>query len=133
MKKLEIVQRAGGDAARVKKLGPYEIEALLTREEEGATSVYRVRIGPNETTNVSYHKIAEEFYYVLAGQGTAILNGEPREIRAGELLRLPPGTTHGFITRDEPLEMLNFHTPGCRPDHDVYFVGGPAPEGFGPA
>jgi hypothetical protein len=26
--------------------------------------------------------------------------------------------------------MLNIHTPGSRPDRDVYFVGGPAPEGF---
>jgi len=33
--------------------------------------------------------------------------------------------------RVEPLDMLNIQTPGCRPDRDVYFVGGPPPEGFG--
>ena len=128
--KLQIVHRASGDAARVKKLGPYEIESLIAPAEEGAATVYRVRIAPHEITSVSYHRIAEEFYYVIAGRGTAILDGTERKISAGELLRLPPGTTHGFVTADEPLDMLNIHTPGCRPDHDVYFVNGPAPEGF---
>jgi hypothetical protein len=27
--------------------------------------------------------------------------------------------------------MLDIHTPGSRPDRDVYFIDGPAPEGFG--
>ena len=44
-------------------------------------------------------------------------------------VRLPPGTTHGFVTQEEELVMLDFHTPGSRPDHDVYFVGS-APDGF---
>jgi hypothetical protein len=38
--------------------------------------------------------------------------------------------THGFVTGDEPLEMLNIHTPGSRPDRDVYFVDSETPEGF---
>lgn len=33
------------------------------------------------------------------------------------------------LTREEPLLMLDLHTPGSRPDRDVYFVGD-APEGF---
>ena len=49
----------------------------------------------------------------------------------GFALRLPPGTTHGFVTEDEPLELLDVHTPGCRPDRDTYFVDTP-PAGFGP-
>ena len=36
---------------------------------------------------------------------------------------------HGFVTANEPLDMLDIHTPGCRPDRDVYFVG-TIPEGF---
>jgi hypothetical protein len=26
--------------------------------------------------------------------------------------------------------MLDIHAPGCRPDRDVYFVGGEVPSGF---
>ena len=98
--------------------------------EEGAGTVYRVRIEPHSRTAVSYHKIAEEYYFVLAGRGVAILDGKPQPLATGDFLRLPPGTTHGFVTEDEGLDMLDIHTPGSRPDRDVYFVGD-VPPGFG--
>ena len=123
-------QRAGSGRSLKQRLGPYEIESLIPPEDEAAGTAYRVRIEPNQTTSVSYHKVAEEFYYVLFGSGTAILNGDPYVLREGDFLRLPPGTTHGFITKDEPLVMLDIHAPGSRPDHDVFFVGD-VPEGFG--
>src|SRR5437868_14638225 len=118
---LALIHRASGDPQRVQRLGPYQIETLLAPAEEGAGTVYRVRIDPHQRTSVSYHKVAEEYYFVLAGRGTALLNGQPHPLRAGDFLRLPPGTTHGFVTEDEPLDMLDIHTPACRPDHDVYF------------
>lgn len=128
---LTLVHRRGGDPARGARLGPYVIEALLTEAEEGAGTVYRVRVEPHQRTAVSYHRVAEEYYYVLAGSGTALLNGMEHALAPGDFLRLPPGTTHGFVTGDEALEMLDVHTPGCRPDRDTYFVGD-VPEGFTP-
>ncbi|MGE3806762.1 MAG: cupin domain-containing protein [Gemmataceae bacterium] len=126
---LNLIHRASGDASRRQTLGPYQIEALIDAAEEGAGTVYRVRIEPHQRTSVSYHKIAEEYYFVLAGSGSAILNGVEHPLRPGDFLRLPPGTTHGFVTTEEPLEMLDVHTPGSRPDRDVYFVD-ETPEGF---
>ena len=126
--KTHIVHRAHGP---VEQLGPYGIETLIERREEAALTAYRVHIAPGARTAVSYHRVAEELYYVLAGSGTAVLDGEPRAIQAGDFLRLPPGTTHGFVTAAESLQLLNIHSPGCRPDHDVYFVDGPPPPGFG--
>ncbi len=126
---LSLIHRPSGGPGRGERLGPYVIEALLTEAEEGAGTVYRVRIDPHQRTGVSYHRVAEEYYYVLAGGGTAVLNGAEHRLTAGDFLRLPPGTTHGFVTGDEALEMLNIHTPGCRPDRDVYFVG-EVPQGF---
>jgi mannose-6-phosphate isomerase-like protein (cupin superfamily) len=127
MPKLKLIHRASGAAAQ--RLGPYQIEALLHVDEEGAGTVYRVRIEPHQRTAVSYHKIAEEYYFVISGRGAALLGGESYPLQAGDFLRLPPGCTHGFVTEDEPLDMLDIHTPGCRPDRDVYFVGA-TPEGF---
>jgi len=112
------------------KLGPYEIESLIPLEDEGMGTAYRVRIEPHSTTSVSYHKLAEELYYVLSGSGVAVLNDERFHLHTGDFLRLPPGTTHGFITDDEPLVMLDIHSPGSRPNRDVYFVGD-TPPGFG--
>jgi mannose-6-phosphate isomerase-like protein (cupin superfamily) len=59
-----------------------------------------------------------------------VLDGREYALAPGDFLRLPPGTTHGFITGDEPLVMLDIHTPGSRPERDVYFTDGPPPEGF---
>ncbi len=119
---LRLIHRSSGDESSLQRFGPYLLESLIPEADEGAGTVYRVRIEPNQHTTTGYHKIAEEYYFVLSGSGTAILNGQPYELRPGDFLRLPPGTTHCFVTRDEPLEMLDVHTPGSRPDRDVYFV-----------
>ena len=126
-----VIVRSAGDHTRTQQLGPYQIEALLDRQEARAGTVYRVRIAAGERTSVSYHRIAEEYYFVLAGGGLAILNGVEQPLRTGDFLRLPPGTTHGFVAGPEGLEMLDIHTPGCWPDHDTYFVDR-APQGFTP-
>lgn len=122
--------RAGAPVSAPEQLGPYRIESLIPLEHEVACTAYRVWIAPHSTTSISFHKVAEEIYFVLSGRGAAVLNGERHELREGDFLRLPPGTTHGFITGAEALLLLDIHTPGSRPDHDVYFVG-ETPEGFG--
>ncbi|HUF63135.1 MAG TPA: cupin domain-containing protein [Verrucomicrobiales bacterium] len=129
-KAMGILHRRCGVGRPVEWLGPYGIETLISREEEGVLTAYRVRIEPNQLTAVSYHRVAEELYFVLSGRGTAILDGVAYPIGTGDFLRLPPGTKHGFVTGAEPLEMLDIHAPGSRPDRDVFFDGA-APEGFG--
>ena len=127
---LGLIHRHSGDVVQTQQLGPYAIESLIDLADEGRATVYRVAIAPNQQTRVSYHRLAEEYYYVLSGQGVAVLNGQRRELTPGDFLRLPPNTTHGFITADESLEMLNIHVPGCRPNRDTYFADGEPPEGF---
>ncbi len=126
---MDLIHRPSNNPAQVVRLGPYAIQPLLSREETAAASAYRVRIEAHQTTAVSFHKQAEEFYFVLAGSGSAVLNGKTHALQAGDFLRLPPGATHGFTAGPDGLEMLDFHTPGCFPDHDTYFVGA-APDGF---
>lgn len=126
---LSLVHRWSGDPARTQQLGPYRVEALIDPTEEGAGTVYRVHIAPGARTNVSYHRRAEEYYFVLAGSGVAVLDGREVPLAAGDFLRLPPGTTHGFTAGPDGLDLLDVHTPGCRPDRDVYFID-EKPEGF---
>jgi mannose-6-phosphate isomerase-like protein (cupin superfamily) len=127
---LSLIHRPSGGPDAGVRLGQYAIEPLIGRAEEGAGTVYRVRIAPHQRTAASYHRVAEEYYFVIAGRGTAILDGREYPLAAGDFLRLPPGTTHAFVTGDEALDLLDVHTPGCRPDRDTYFVG-EAPDGFG--
>lgn len=126
---MKLVHRSSADPSRAKRLGPYEIESLIDPEEERAGTVYRVRIEAGQTTSQSYHARAEEYYYVLAGSGTIVLDGAPRTVRQGDFLRLPPGTVHAFITDAQAIELLNVHTPGCRPDRDTFFLDS-TPDGF---
>lgn len=117
----KIIHRRSGDPAARQQFGPYQIEPLIAEAEEAAGTVYRVRIEPHQTTSTSYHKRAEEFYFVLSGAAEAILDGRRFSLRAGDFLRLPPGVRHAFVTGDEPLVMLDIHVPGCRPGRDTYF------------
>jgi mannose-6-phosphate isomerase-like protein (cupin superfamily) len=126
---LRLLHVKKADDVHTAHLDPYRIETLIAESDEGAATVYRIRIEPNQRTNISYHKIAEEFYHVLSGSGVALLDGVEYQLQTGDFLRLPPGTTHGFITGDEELVMLDIHCPGSRPDRDVYFVG-ETPRGF---
>ncbi len=127
---LRLIHRHSGNTAQAQRLGPYTIESLIDLSEEGRATVYRVSIAPHQQTRISYHRVAEEYYFVMQGRGTALLDGREYLLEVGDFLRLPPGVTHGFIAADSPLEMLNIHTPGCRPDRDTYFADGEPPEGF---
>lgn len=118
----QLIHRSSGRSDSIREFGPYRIEPLLTEAEEAAGTAYRVRIEANQRTGASFHKVAEEFYFVLSGTATAILDGTAVTIEPGDFLRLPPGTKHAFVTLDEPLEMLDIHVPGCRPGRDTYFV-----------
>jgi mannose-6-phosphate isomerase-like protein (cupin superfamily) len=126
---LSLIHRSSGDPQRTQRLGPYQVEALIDAADEGAGTAYRVRIAAGQRTSISYHRIAEEYYFVLAGGGSALLDGREVSLQPGDFLRLPPGTTHGFSAGPDGLDLLDIHTPGCRPDHDVYFVDR-KPEGF---
>jgi mannose-6-phosphate isomerase-like protein (cupin superfamily) len=118
----QLVHRQSGNESGTKRLGGYRLESLLTPEEENRASVYRVLLSPRQRSRESYHRVAEEFYFVISGRGAAVLNGETRPLAPGDFLRLPPGTRHVFVSDEEPLDLLNIHVPGCRPDHDTYFT-----------
>lgn len=127
--RLDILHRGIDSTGATDKLGPYQIETLIPVAVEGAATAYRVTIEPNQVTNTSYHRVAEELYYVLAGAGVAVLDGMAYHLKAGDFLRLPPGVTHRFETSDLGLTLLDIHVPGCRPDRDTYFVD-ETPNGF---
>jgi len=126
---VDILHQSGSREAELRRLGPYQIEPLISEDQEGCLTAYRVRIEPEQETSESYHKVAEELYYIIEGAGIAVLDGEEFPLETGDLLRLPPGTRHRFLTRESALVMLDIHSPGSRPDRDVYFTG-ETPTGF---
>ncbi|MCU0796337.1 MAG: cupin domain-containing protein [Akkermansiaceae bacterium] len=53
------------------------------------------------TTERHYHRVSEEFYFVLEGAGVMEVDGEEREIRAGDAVLIPPGAWHQIQATDD--------------------------------
>ncbi len=49
----------------------------------------------------------EEFYYFIAGRGVMWMDGEEREVEAGDAVLAPPGVDHGFrCVGDDTLKLV---------------------------
>jgi mannose-6-phosphate isomerase-like protein (cupin superfamily) len=68
-----------------------------------------------------HHRIAEEIYYLIEGRGTMELDGEVRDVEAGDAILIPPGAWHRIdASSDGPLRLLC----ACSPPYsheDTYF------------
>ena len=64
----------------------------LIEEKDGATGeVHHVEI---HDAKLHYYERTDEFYYVIAGQGTMILDDEEIELHAGVVVYVPRGVRH---------------------------------------
>lgn len=72
------------------------IRSLLDRTNAPVQnqSLAEARVPAGGRTERHYHRLAEEFYYVLAGAGTMEIDGETREVGPGDAILIPPGAWH---------------------------------------
>lgn len=57
------------------------------------------------STERHYHRLSEEFYYVLEGRGMMEIDGEQREVGPGDAVLIPAGAWHQ-IRATEDLRFL---------------------------
>ena len=57
-------------------------------------SVAEATIPPGGYVREHYHRTTEELYYVLSGIGRMRIDGETREVAAGDLVVILPGKRH---------------------------------------
>jgi mannose-6-phosphate isomerase-like protein (cupin superfamily) len=57
-------------------------------------SLAEATLQPGQTTERHYHREAEEIYYVVQGAGELELDGEHRQVSAGDAALIPPGARH---------------------------------------
>jgi mannose-6-phosphate isomerase-like protein (cupin superfamily) len=57
-------------------------------------SLAEATLPPGCATTPHVHPVAEEIYYVLAGEGRMCLAGEERRVGAGDGIAIPPGVLH---------------------------------------
>lgn len=70
-------------------------------------------------TERHYHRLSEEFYFILEGTGEMELDGEKRTVGPGDAVLIPPGAWH-TIAANQPLRFLCCCAPPYSHD-DTYF------------
>ena len=68
-----------------------QIRCLVEEKDGAAAEVHHVEI---HDAKLHYHKNTDEFYYIIDGQGTMILDDEEIELHKGVVVYVPRGVKH---------------------------------------
>jgi mannose-6-phosphate isomerase-like protein (cupin superfamily) len=71
-----------------------QIRCLIQEQDMAAGEVHHVEI---HNAKLHYHERTDEFYYVIAGRGTMVLDGEEIELHPGVVVYIPRGIKHKAI------------------------------------
>jgi mannose-6-phosphate isomerase-like protein (cupin superfamily) len=97
------------------------IRSLLDRTNAPVQhqSLAEATVPVGQPTQRHYHRLSEEFYFILEGSGTMEIDGESRSVSPGDAILIPPGAWHQ-ITATAPLRFLCCCAPPYSHE-DVYF------------
>jgi mannose-6-phosphate isomerase-like protein (cupin superfamily) len=68
-----------------------QIRCLVEEKDGAAAEVHHVEI---RDAKLHYHERTDEFYYVIAGRGTMVLDGEEIDLHPGLVVYVPRGVRH---------------------------------------
>ena len=86
-----------------------EIRELLAHRNSAIRhqSLAEARLTAGSSTQEHYHPKAEEIYYLTHGTGRIRIEGEIRDVKAGDAIAIPPGSRHKlWNTGSETLRLL---------------------------
>jgi len=83
-------------------------------------SLAEARLPSGGMTQRHYHKLSEEFYFILEGRGSMEINGESCVVGPGDAILIPAGAWH-TITAQESLRFLCCCSPPYAHE-DTYFA-----------
>ncbi|MBS0336721.1 MAG: cupin domain-containing protein [Proteobacteria bacterium] len=72
----------------------------LVRPETAGSKLVDYRIStyqPMAYVEVHKHKVQEQIYHVLEGEGAMVIEGETRIVRKHDVVFIPPGLSHSII------------------------------------
>lgn len=78
---------------------PGAISKMLVRPETAGSELVDFRIStyqPMAHVEPHTHKVQEQIYHVLEGEGLMELDGERRVVRSGDFIFIPPGVHHAI-------------------------------------
>ena len=71
-----------------------QIRPLIEEQDEAAAEVHHVDI---RDAKLHYHERTDEFYYVIEGRGTMVLEDEEIELHPGVVVYVPRGVKHKAV------------------------------------
>ena len=95
-----IVQNLAGQQPFTTKDGS-TIRSILDRTNAPVQnqSLAEARVPAGSATERHYHKLAEEFYFILEGSGSMKIDGEEAEVGTGDCVLVPPGAWHTIAAK----------------------------------
>ncbi|HEY5637961.1 MAG TPA: cupin domain-containing protein [Burkholderiales bacterium] len=75
------------------------LSKMLVGPQKGGSGRIDFRISryaPNAYVEEHVHRVQEQIYYVLEGEGMLTVDGTPHLMRAHDYVYLPPGARHAF-------------------------------------
>lgn len=83
-------------------------------------SLAEAQVPAGTATQRHYHRLAEEFYFIVAGRGEMEIDGETRSVGPGDAILIPAGAWH-TIAASETLRFLCCCAPPYSHE-DTYFA-----------
>jgi mannose-6-phosphate isomerase-like protein (cupin superfamily) len=71
-----------------------QIRPLVEEKDEAAAEVHHVEI---DQAKLHYHARTDEFYYIIAGTGTMVLDDDEIELHPGVVVYVPRGVKHKAV------------------------------------
>lgn len=83
-------------------------------------SLAEATLAPGQATARHHHAVSEELYSFLEGGGRLEIDGEERDVRAGDTVLIPPGARHAITAGPAGARFLCCCTPAYTHE-DTYF------------
>ena len=71
-----------------------EIRCLVEEKDQAAAEVHHVRI---HDAKLHFHERTDEFYYIIEGGGTMVLDDETIDVKQGMVVYIPRGMRHKAV------------------------------------
>lgn len=106
---------------RIKKLAranhDFRRELVTTQRLQ----VVLMALKPGEDIGLETHADTDQAFYVVKGEGQAVVDGEPLRIEKGSLVVVPAGTPHNLVNDSgESMKLFTIYVPPHHPPGTVH-------------
>jgi mannose-6-phosphate isomerase-like protein (cupin superfamily) len=100
------------------KENQYFRQVLATGDK---VQVVIMSILPGSEIGSETHPDNDQTLYLVEGSGQVVLDGQAADFNAGDLVLVPAGTLHNFITKGAvPMKIITTYSPPHHPDGTVH-------------